>query len=296
MTTRLAVGAVILIWGVNFSVIKAALADFEPLAFNALRFGLASAILLAFFLARREGPRFSRREWLILAALGVLGNVLYQILFILGIDRTRAGNTSLLLETVPILTALMSSAAGHERLSSKVWTGILLSLAGAAVVVAGSARGLGFGRATVNGDLLVLAAAAAWAAYTVAASQLVRRHGTVAVTATTMWIGTAGLFAVGLPSLAAQDWGAVRQAAWAGLVYSGAFAIAGAYLLWYLLVGRIGSTRAAVYTTTIPVVAMAVAWLAIGEVPTTAQAIGAAAIIGGVVLAQRAAAAEMPPE
>ena len=166
----------------------------------------------------------------------------------------------------------------------------------AGIVVTGGASSFSFARSTFSGDLLVLAAAVAWAAYTVAASPLVRRYGTVPVTATTMSVGTAGLFAVGLPAMAVQDWNTIRPAAWAGLVYSGVFAIAAAYLLWYLLVGRIGSTRAAVYTTTIPVVALVVAWATLGEVPTMAQGAGAAAIIGGVVLAQRAAAMRVPPE
>lgn len=292
MRARFAIWGVVLIWAANFSVIKYALADFDPLAFNALRFPLASLALLAFLVAARRWPRFERRDRWAILGLGVLGHVAYQPFFIGGLDRTLAGNSSLILASVPAFVALLSVVVGHERLNVKVWIGIALSFAGIALVTWGGARAVGFGSSTVTGDLLTLGAAVIWATYTVASAPYVKRYGALPVTAVTMWIGTVGLLAMGAPQLAATDWSAIRPAAWTGLVYAGVLGIGVAYLLWYTSVRSIGSTRTAIYSNVVPIGAIAIAWASLGERPTALQIVGAAAIIGGVTLARRRAGEE----
>ncbi len=277
--------ALILIWAANFSVVKAALIDFEPLAFNAARFVLASALMLVFLRHTGGLPRFKRSEWPVLVGLGLLGNTLYQVLFIFGIDGTLAGNSALILGTVPAYVAVLSSWLGHERLGTKTWVGVALSLVGVALVVWGSAR-VEFGQATVRGDLLMVAAAIGWSLYTVGSSPLVRRYGALPVTSVTLWIGTVGLVLISVPSLSSQSWTVISWASWAGLLYSGAFSIAVAYLLWYYGVRHMGSTRTALYSNAIPIVALAIAWLTLGETPGWLQLLGAVAIVIGVTLSR----------
>ncbi len=282
----LAILALVLIWGANFSVVKAALSEIHPLAFNALRFLLASAIL-AYFLRRGRGLAFDRRELPALVGLGLLGNFVYQLLFIYGVHWTRAGNAALILATVPIFVTLFSTALKQERITRAGWTGAALSIAGVALVVWGGSRAVEFGSTTLRGDLTMLAAAVAWSAYTVGATPLVRRHGALPTTAVTMWIGTAALSATALPSLLRQDWAAVGAGAWAGLAFSGALSIALAYIIWYYGVRHLGGSRTAVYSNTVPIVALLVAWATLGETPTWLQGVGTVAILGGVLLAKR---------
>lgn len=278
--------SLVLIWAANFPIAKAALVDFSPLAFNAARYILASA-LMAVLVVRAGGlPRFTRREWWLLVVIGLLGNTAYQVFFILGLDATRAGNSSLILGTVPAYVALLSWRLGHERYGARTWVGVVLSLAGIALIVWGSAADVGFGGATLRGDLLTVAASMLWAGYTVFASPYVQRHGSLAVTAVAMWVGAAGLLLVSAPELAVQPWSVVRPGAWAALVYSGVFSIGVAYLLWYYSVRRIGTTRTALYSNTIPIVTLLIAWATIGEVPTVVQVIGGVAIVVGVTMAR----------
>ena len=93
-----------LIWGVNFAVIKVALDTFEPLAFNALRFPIAAFVLWIGLRSQGPVPLPPREDLPRLILLGFLGNVVYQIFFIIGIDLTLAGNASLMLATVPVWT------------------------------------------------------------------------------------------------------------------------------------------------------------------------------------------------
>jgi drug/metabolite transporter (DMT)-like permease len=267
-------------------VVKAALGEFSPLAFNSLRFVLASVLLFVFLRAAGQRLRFERRDIPALIGLGLLGNLVYQILFIHGIAWTLAGNAALMLSTVPLFVSLLAFAFRHENISPAGWIGIMLSVAGIGLVVWGGARSVSFGAATVRGDLTMLASAVAWSAYTVGSTPLVRRYGTLPVTGTTMWIGTVGLVAVSTPAIRAQDWGTISLPAWGGLFYSGALSIALAYVLWYYGVRHLGGSRTAVYSNTVPVVAILVAWATLGEVPTWMQVVGTALILSGIGLSK----------
>jgi drug/metabolite transporter (DMT)-like permease len=282
--TRLALLALILFWGANFSLVKLALRDLSPLAFTSLRFLLASGVLWVFLKAGGDRVRIKRLHWLAVIGLGISGTTIYQTLFIYGIDWTLAGNASLMLATTPVFTTLLSLVFRQERSSLVVAAGVGLSVLGIALVVLGGSTSVGFSAATLTGDLAVLVAAAAWSVYTVGSVPLVHRYGVVPVTAATMWVGTAGLLIGSLPALVGQDWGAVHLLSWLAVLYSGVFAIATAYFLWYFCIRQIGSTRTAVYTNITPVVAIVIAWLTLGEVPTPLQMAGAGGILAGSVL------------
>ena len=279
--------ALVVIWGVNFSVVKVALEELEPHAFNALRFPLACLVLYIVLRLRRLPLVPERKDWLAIVGVAVLGNVVYQWVFIIGIDETRAGNAAVILATVPVWTAFLSLGLGHERPGPALWAGTVGTLVGMSLVVLGGPSAVDLGGATLRGDVLMIIAAVCWATYTVGSRPLVTRYGALPVTAWTVWVGTVGLLIVGAPSLARMNYAGVSTAAWLAVVYAGIFALAVAYVAWYRGVEKIGSSRTATYSNLIPVVALAVAWVWIGEVPSVLQLLGAAVIIGSLTLARR---------
>jgi drug/metabolite transporter (DMT)-like permease len=286
--TELGLLLLALIWGTNFPIIKQALTEFPPLAFNALRFPLASAVLFGFLAA---GPGLSlprRADVPRILALGVLANVVYQLLFIYGLDHTTAGNASLLLSTTPVWTAILSSVAGHERLSGAVWVGLSGTVLGMVLVVTGGGQGLGLSRETLTGDLLTIVAAVTWSVYTVSGRNLIHRYGSLPMTAWTLWAGALVLFAVGAVPLARLDLLRVTATAWFGVAYAGVLAIGVAYMLWNRGVRVLGNARTAVHSNLVPVVALTAAWILLGERPTAVQLAGALVIIGGVTLTRSA--------
>lgn len=291
----LAILALVLIWGVNFSVIKALLSLFDPLALNGIRFAIGAGILVPFALRGGKLARFSGRDWVGLIALGLVGNTLYQYLFITGIDGTLAGNAALILGTTPVFVTVFSAAFRHEQVRLAGWCGVVISVLGITLVVWGGPS-IDFGRETLRGDLTMLGSALAWSIYTVGASPLVRRHGALPVTAVTMWIGAVFLFLLAIPSMSAQDWSAPTGLAWFGLVVSAVLAVGVSYVIWYYSVQHLGSARTSVYSNTVPIVALAFAWLALGEVPTSVQLAGAAAIVGGVLLTRIRGTIKAGPE
>jgi drug/metabolite transporter (DMT)-like permease len=291
------------IWGVNFAVVKGALEFLPAMAFNALRFPLAALTVYLVLRARGPLPLPERKDWGRILLLGIAGNGVYQLLFIHGLDRTTAGNTALLLATVPIWAALLAALRGESGLDRRVVAGIVITLVGMSLVVTGGGNGVGFGGATLVGDLMALGAAVLWAAYTVGSRELILRYGSVPVTAWTLWAGTVPLVVLGIPDLLTVRWSEVPLLeGWGAVAFAGVLALGLSYLLWYRGVHRLGSARTATYSNLVPVVALATAWPLLGEVPSWLQGTGAAVILAGVILARtaggapaRAGAAPTPP-
>lgn len=278
----------VVIWGINFPVAKAALSELTPLAFNALRFPLAAVVVLIAIRAA-GGNVWPRPEdrWRVVG-LGLLGNVCYQQFFIFGLNHTRAGTASVLLAGTPIITALLSAYAGHERVTTRTWAGVVATFAGIGIVVL-AGDGVDDGQSRLIGDVLMIAASCSWALYTVGSRDLINRYGSVQYTAWTLWVGALVLCMIGLPDVLRTDLAGVSTGAWIGVVYAGALSIGVAYLIWYFGVRRIGNTKTATYSNLVPVVALIAAWIQLGETPLPGQIAGAAVIIAGITLAQRRA-------
>ncbi len=284
-----------LIWGSNFTVIKYSLEDLLPLSFNALRFTLASAVMLILALAMRNRVELAPGDGRKLFLLGLLGNTCYQSMFIIGMAHTRAGNAALILATTPLFTAILGRIRKHEYFAMRGVVGLLLAFAGIVMIVISGRGEVSMGE-TLVGDSLLVGSTLCWSLYTVGSKQLVHKYGSMKATTIMMTSGTPLLLAVCAPSLIRQDWSRVRPLAWAGLAFSGLFAIALAYLIWSYGVRTIGSTRTAIYSNITPIVAMLVAWPALGESPGVGQILGAVVIFGGVYLVQNGMIAIAPSE
>ena len=284
-----------LIWGSNFTAIKYSLEDLLPLSFNALRFTLASAVMLAIALVTPNAFKLAPGDGRRLFLLGLLGNTCYQSLFITGMAHTRAGNAALILATTPLFTAILGRIRRHEYFTGRGVAGLLLAFAGIIMIVLSGRGEISIGE-TVLGDSLLLASTLCWSLYTVGSKDLVHKYGSMKATTIMMTSGTPLLLLICAPSLLRQDWPRVRPLAWAGLVYSGLFAIALAYLIWSYGVRKIGSTRTAIYSNITPIVALLVAWLALGESPTVGQLAGATVIFAGIYLVRHGMIAIAPAE
>ena len=271
-----------LIWGVNFSVVKFGTTLLDPLAYNGLRVLLAAVLLTAIAGASRK-PLPSRTTITALLALGALGNGVYQFFFVEGIALTRASDAALVVSASPAFIAIIGRVRGVDRVGRRGAMGIAMSVAGIALVVFGTSRGAD-GHASLYGDLLVLCGSLSWAIYTVLLKPFTERVTGAHLSAFTMIGGAVPLCVVAWPALASARWGAVPTSGWMAVSYSGVLALVIAYYFWYNGVRVIGPTRTAMYSNLQPVIAVIVAWVMLHETPTSWQAVGAACIIGGLVL------------
>ncbi len=276
---------VVLIWGTNFSMAKIALAQIPPTAFAAIRFIIASVMLWSLLRVREGAIPLPRGNIWKLIWIGVLGSGMYQIFYTFGLRITTAANAALIIATVPALVALFGALLGIERMTINIGIGVVLAFVGVVLVLL--ARGLSLSFDTIIGDLLILAAAACWTAYTLGVRTLTKDLSPLRITTLTMIVGAPMLLVASVPDLISMDWRGISLAAWGGLVYAAVLATVVAYVLWNNSVRAVGGSRTAVYGTIIPLVAALVAWPMLGEQPTILQGFGAVLIIAGVLMTRR---------
>jgi len=276
------------IWGVNYVVLKQILQEILALAFNALRFSLAS-ILLFLIVWLFEGDILpDKRDFNRVFALGILGYALHQALFICGVSLTTAGLSALMMATSPVFVVLLNLFVRVEKLSGRIFLGVILSLAGVLVLVAGSQPDLALTGTHVIGGGLVLLSATLWAGYTVLAKPYLSKYSPLRLTTLTMIFGTIMLDIVAIPSLLAQQWHAISLAGWAGFGYSfGLTAVAG-YLIWNIGIQRCGPARTAIYQNLTPVIAAVASYFVLGEILGKLQVVGAVMIFLGIYLTRKA--------
>jgi len=282
---ELAMLLVVVIWGANFSFMRWSLEEMSGLAFAALRFTLAAAILLA-ILAWREGSIGAPRgAWWPLVWLGVVSNTLYQVFFMYGLTHTSVANASLIVATTPLLVAFLGAVTGVEALRRPVAVGGLLGFAGVVLILAGKGAEVGVDR--LGGDAAILGAVVCWAVFTLGVRALRVPISTLRLTTYTMVTGAPGLLLLGGLDLATLEWGGLGVRTWTGVAYSTVLSIVVAYILWNNGVRVVGSGRTSIFNSMIPLVAMLVAWPLLGEAPRPVQLAGAALIVGGVLYSRR---------
>ncbi len=283
-------------WGANYSVMKRAFEEVPPLAFNAMRMAVASAVfLVAIRVARRRTTpipaeirrvfhtpdALTRRDRWDLLWLGLVGHFGYQLFFAAGVARTHASNAALILGATPVTVAVLSAALGEDRVRPVQWLAALVSGVGVYLVVG---RGAAFGGSTLAGDLLMVVALVCWAAYTLGGVRIMARHSPLYVTGVTLSIGTVPYAICAIPGLLATRWAEVSGMIWALLVLSALLALCFGYVVWNAAVQRLGATHTAIYSNLVPLAAMLVAALWLHEPMTPAKFVAAGLIIAGVVL------------
>lgn len=285
---------VTLIWGMNFAIIKSAFSCFHPLAFTMLRF-IAAAVVISAVLKLCGYPlAVERKDLPALAGLGIVSNTLYQILFVIGLDNTRAGNAGLLISSTPVFAYLSGMLLNKDPFRRRVLGGILLSVAGVAVVVLFSSKTVEFGSSWF-GDTLILLSAICWGIYTGWAARWVLKYGPVRMTFWTTLTGAAAMLPPLVPFLLRQDWRGVTREGWLAFLYATFLAIVFGYLAWSYALQHLGVARTAVYSNVTPLIALFGGWLVLGERPLLAQLLGAALILSGVFLVRARRATLLPP-
>jgi drug/metabolite transporter (DMT)-like permease len=286
----------VLIWGVNYSVIKRAFSEIPPQPFNAVRLVIASAVFLGAIAYARRRARLgagtvssvfftsspvTARDWFDLAWLGLIGHCGYQFCFVGGVNQTSVSNAALIIGATPVGVAVISAILGRERITALHWLGAAISITGLYFVVG---HGAEFGGKTFRGDLLILTSVSCWTVYTLGASRLIQRHSPLYVTGMTMALGMVPYVAMTIPVIVATDWSHLSAFVWISLVLSALLALNVAYLTWYTGVQKIGPARTSMYSNLVPIVAMSVAAIWLGEPLGAQKLIGAAAVLTGVLL------------
>ncbi|MAO65616.1 MAG: EamA family transporter [Balneola sp.] len=277
---------VAIIWALNFSIVKVSLREMDPYSFNALRFIFATALLSYAAHKRGFSLKVKKEHFWKLVAIGILGNVFYQLFFIIGVNYTYAANAAVMLGTIPIWVALLSQFFTDEKLTLFTGMGVLFAFAGVAFIIMGGDGTLSFESETFVGNLITLLAAVCWASFTILSRKYLRVYSPLQYSAFMSVVGLVGLLLIGLPFLIKLDWSQISIIGYGGVFYSGALSVGLAYIIWNYGIKKIGAVRTAAYQNLVPVLGLVFGLVLLGEELSVLQYIGAALVITGIVLAR----------
>src|SRR3954471_18979137 len=288
-TTWLVLLASLSLWSGNWIVARAVRDDISPGLATAGRVLIVIMVLAPFTLRGlvRKAPALARRDWLVIALLGLAGGGAHLALQWLGLHYTTAASAVLFLSTTPIFILLMQLPLG-DRIRARQWAGVATSLAGVALIATqGNPATLGFN----VGDLLALLSMMMWAGYTVLLGQ--RRDALGVVELLTLVCAFGALFM--LPWLAYEALAGVTLkltfAGAAGVLYSALGSLLLAFAGWSYVVARLGPSRAGITMHLMPAIGVLLAVLFLGEYPRWFHFAGIALILAGVGLSSLKASA-----
>lgn len=288
---------VVLIWGLNIPIIKVPLEAMHPFTVNLFRFCVSVVVLAGLWAAeaRRRGVPFTglaRAMPGTVLRLGLFGHVGYQVLFILGVARTSAGSTALIIASSPVWTALIGHAAGIDRMRRVQWAGLLVSSAGVLLVVLLGAGEVDLTNEAFVGNVLLLVGSVLWALYTVFSRPVLARGAApLGLAFYSVLAAFPVLAALGVSTVGTTAWAEVDGWTWAALVFSGGLSTGLAYYLWNIAVRHVGPSQTAAFSNLTPFVAILSAYVLLREPITLVQVAGGALIIGGLVVMRRGRAA-----
>jgi drug/metabolite transporter (DMT)-like permease len=278
------------LWALNFTASKYILDNgFEPLTYAAVRYTCAALIFLAIVLPRERSLRVERRDvpLVLLAILLLFGN---QLGFVFALDLSSATTVALLFGTLPIFTALFAHAVGIDELSRRFWIAAALSFCGVALVTIGSGESIS---GNVWGDLLAIAGAATWGAYSVALAPLMRRYSPYRLSAIFLLGAAALLLVAGAPQLKNQSFD-LPASVWLTFAYAVIGPLVITNLLWFTAIDWVGPSRASLFANLQPFLAAVVALLLLDETLTRVQLAGGLLIAAGIVFSRSRGRPEAP--
>jgi len=286
---------VAIVWGASFIAGRIVSAEMDATTAALWRYIVAATTLVVVALLLEHGlPRLTAKQWLGVVVLGILGVAMYNLCFMYGLQTVPASRASLIIALNPAATLVGGALFLHEPLSRNRILGIALALLGVAVELSGGNPMNLFARGPWLGELAMFGCVVSWAAYTLLGKRMLG-EGVASLAATTYaaLAGTLLLVAVN----AATGTLHIPQAspkAWWCIAFIGVFSTALAYVWFYDGVRAIGPARTAVFINLVPVVAIALGVLLLGEKLVPSMVIGAALVVSGVFIINRSPAATPP--
>lgn len=273
-----------LCFGSNYVVSKMVVTRFPPLVWAGTRIAIATLVLFAVcFASRRPRPKLDKDFLVPLIGLSLMGTILNQASFLVGLSLTTSANSAVLNTLIPVFTLLIVTLRGQEALNWKKGVGFVLALFG--VLVIRKIEDLRFTDSTFIGDLLTVFNCVIYACFLSFSKKFLAKYDALWVTAFLFLYGTIGINLIAIPNWITF----VPPTFDAHLLWIASFAIIFGTLVpyflnfWALKYARASQVALFIYLQ--PVIAASVAFFWLGETITMRTVASSSLIFSGLVMA-----------
>jgi len=285
-----ALSVVYVVWGTTYLAIRVGVRHFPPLLFAGIRYVVAGAILypIALRMSKRHGPLARRRrpnvkEWLAGGVIGIVLLVAGNGGLTIAEKSIPSGFAAVLVATVPLWMIVFARLLRREPITSRKALSLVVGLGGVAILMG---NGAWSGRA--SGVVIVLAASAAWGFGSVLGHRLTLSSNAIFAAAIEMLVGGAVLTMVasGFGEVAPFHWASVSTASWVALGYLVGPGSILAFTAYNYALSHLSVTTVSTYAYVNPVVAVLAGTLFLGERLSFRELIGAALVLGSIIVVQ----------
>jgi len=279
--------ATALLMGSSYPFAKDVLAVMSPLLYSASRYLVAALFLFAMMVLMRRPMALPRRDWVPMILLSIVGVTLFQACWGLAMARSAPSVGSIVMTTTTTFSAILAWLAGR-RLPGLGWVGIVVAFAGVVLVVNNSLTAVTLSLGSLDGTLLWVVAAFAWALYVDRGAPYSLRLGALPVMAWTTLIGSSILLPVALLFDSLDEFVRLDSRLLGFWLYTAVFPVGVAFLGLTAGLERLGVSRVMVYMYLIPVAGVGLSAAFFGDPLTAARVIGGLIVLLGVILTRLA--------
>jgi drug/metabolite transporter (DMT)-like permease len=278
-----------LFWGGTFIAGRVIARDVQPFSAAFSRFVIASVLLLV-LTWRVEGklPGIKRKQFMPIILLGMTGVFGYNVFFFKGLSTVSAGRASVIVASNPIFITLLSALFFKEKLTLIKAAGILISVTGAVVVISRGNPSQVLTGSLGWGELFIFGCVLSWVAYSLIGKAVMADMSPLISVAYSSLAGTLALLVPAYVEGVAQDFYHYSALSWLCLGYLALFGTVLGFQWYYEGIKDIGPTKASIFINFVPISAVLLAFLLLGEPITLSLLAGALLVISGVYLANTA--------
>jgi len=276
----------VFIWGMNTPIMKVGLIYVSPVLYNAIRLLIAALLAWPVLWYSETYKPIQKKDIIPILAVSLCGFCFCQMFLAIGLPKTTAGNASLMMALLPLDVVIINKIFKNEDITIAVAAGMMMSLLGAVLVILGSGKELNLGSSDLIGTLFIFVAQVGNGYYTVFSKDLLTRYSTYQIITYILTLSAIAFGIFAMPDLLALQWGQIPVSAWIGISYSAVLALLLCNMVWVWVIGKLGSTRAALYQNLVPIFSIIGAWFLLGEVMRWLQCVGAVVIFLGLYVAR----------
>ncbi|MCA1029703.1 DMT family transporter [Bacillus timonensis] len=272
-------------WGSAFIAGKYAVQSFEPATVAFLRFfGAALLLFPVMWILDKNKIKPTLKDYGLFAVLGLTGIAIYNICFFLASKHAPVIKSSLFIASNPVLIVLLSGLFLKEKITKNNVVGMITALIGVAFIITEgdfvALIQLGFEPI----DLVLLGAVISWALYSVIGKVVLKKYSSIVSTTYAVAFGTLFLFPFAIAETSWQDVQLATVDAWIAIAHMSVFVTVVSFIMYYNGIKEIGAARASIFINVMPLSAVMMATLILGEAFTWAHGVGAAFVLTGVYI------------